>query len=111
MSFIVGTVLAIMLLDWPWRALVIGGLGAIEAFEILLFLKWRKVRARSGPEALIGQRGTAVTDCRPKGQVRVGGRLWTGHCDAGISAGDAVVVVDLDGIALRVDPVARSAPR
>jgi hypothetical protein len=45
MSFIIGVTLAILFLDWPWRALVIAGLAAIEALEILLWLKLRKQRS------------------------------------------------------------------
>ena len=60
-----------------------------------------------GREALIGRRGMAVTALTPDGEVEVEGARWraTSHREAGISQGDAVDVVGVDGWYLEVEPV------
>lgn len=60
-----------------------------------------------GREALIGRKGIAVSDLAPDGEVEVEGARWraTSHREAGIKAGDQVVVVGVDGWYLEVDPV------
>jgi membrane protein implicated in regulation of membrane protease activity len=70
--FVIGVALAFMFLDWPGRIVVIVVLGAVEILEIALWLRLRRVRAITGHEALVGAKGTAVTDCKPHGQVRLG---------------------------------------
>jgi membrane-bound serine protease (ClpP class) len=59
-----------------------------------------------GRESLIGERGTALVDFDPEGFVEVRGARWRGtaHREAGISAGDAVMVTGVDGLYLEVDP-------
>ncbi len=58
-----------------------------------------------GREALIGRKGIAVSDLAPDGEVEVEGARWraTSHREAGIKAGDPVVVVGVDGWYLEVD--------
>ena len=41
----------------------------------------------------------------PEGQVRVAGELWQARCEAGAGAGDEVVVREVDGLTLVVEPV------
>lgn len=59
-----------------------------------------------GRETLIGERGTALVDFDPEGLVEVRGARWRGtaHREAGISAGDQVMVTGVDGLFLEVDP-------
>ncbi|HYZ19458.1 MAG TPA: NfeD family protein [Gaiellaceae bacterium] len=63
------------------------------------FWVWISKRRRPaiGAEALPGATGVAVTDCRPRGQVRVAGELWRAVCAEGVSAGEDVVVEHVDG--------------
>ena len=58
-----------------------------------------------GREGLIGRTGTAVTDLTPAGEVEIDGATWraTSHREAGISAGDPVSVLAVDGWYLDVD--------
>lgn len=107
MALIIGTALAFAFLDWPWPLFVIVPLAAIEAFEIMVFLKWRKVGSITGAEAMVGASGEALTDCVPVGQVKVQGQIWKGRCRDGVSAGDAVTVVAIDGLTLEVVASAR----
>ena len=75
MSLIIGTTLAFMFLEWPWRGVVVLGLAFVEGVEIWLWLKLRKVPAAMGAEAMVGAHGRAVTDCNPEGQVRAGDHI------------------------------------
>jgi membrane-bound ClpP family serine protease len=104
MSFAIGTALAFIFLDPPWRWIVIAALAAIEAFEILLWLRLRRLRAMTGAEAMLGSTGRALTDCEPEGQVRVRGQIWKATCAEGARAGDDVIVTAVSGLRLEVRP-------
>jgi membrane protein implicated in regulation of membrane protease activity len=104
MSLVIGTILSFVFLDPPWEWLALIPLALWELFEIYIWMKWRKIRSITGPEAFIGSVGRAVTDCRPEGQVRVKGALWRAHCPQGVDAGDHIVVEARDGMMLTVRP-------
>ncbi len=59
-----------------------------------------------GRDHLIGEKGVAVVDFDPDGAVEVSGARWraTAHREAGIHAGDPVVVTGVDGLYLEVEP-------
>jgi membrane-bound serine protease (ClpP class) len=101
-SLIIGTTLAFLFLDSPWRWIVIAVLAAVEGFEILLWLRLRRVRSLTGPEGIVGSKGRALSDCDPEGQVRVRGQIWKATCPAGAAAGDDVVVEGSEGLRLKV---------
>jgi membrane protein implicated in regulation of membrane protease activity len=109
MALIVGALLAFFFLEPPWRYLVLIPLALWEIFEISLFLKWRRVRAKTGVEGLVGARGRAISECRPDGQVRVQGQIWGAHCQEGAKVGDDVVVESVDGLRLTVNRLDRSS--
>jgi membrane-bound serine protease (ClpP class) len=76
-------------------ALFFGGLAAIG------------LRARSAPtlldlKHLIGARGVARTDVNGEGAVYVGGELWSARADDKIVANTEIVVVERDGLRLKV---------
>lgn len=110
MLLIIGTTLAIVLLDWPWRAVVIGALAAVEVLEVLLWLKLRRLRALTGEESLAGARGRTLTDCGTIGQVRVRGVIWKARCAEPTEAGADVEVVGVDGLTLEVRALPAGAP-
>ncbi|MGA3059060.1 MAG: NfeD family protein [Candidatus Bathyarchaeia archaeon] len=67
-------------------------------------------RVKTGKEALIGARGIATSDLKPKGEVRVMGEFWEATAkDATITAGQAVEVVSMEGVYLVVKPVEQKA--
>jgi membrane-bound serine protease (ClpP class) len=67
-------------------------------------------RVKTGKEALIGARGIATSDLKPKGEVRVMGEFWEATAkDATIAAGQAVEVVSMEGVYLVVKPVEQKA--
>ena len=96
--------LAIFVLPSPWGivAVVCGGL--LDIGESLVLLRWsRRRRAATGAETLVGATAIVATPCRPLGQVRVAGELWTARSAAGADPGDEVIVRGVDGLTLFVD--------
>jgi membrane-bound serine protease (ClpP class) len=74
--------------------------------ESWLFVRWsQRRRPHVGVEALVGRRAIAASDCRPLGQVRIAGELWQAHCGTGAAAGSEVIVREVDGLTLVVEPV------
>ena len=104
MVLVVGLVLSLIFLDWPWPLVVALPLAAFDIFEIVVWLRWRKRRSITGAESLVGERGKVVTECRPDGQVRVKGQLWRARCSTGADVGERVEVTALDGMTLEVAP-------
>ncbi len=67
-------------------------------------------RVKTGKEALIGARGIATSDLKPKGEIRVMGEFWEATAkDTAINAGQAVEVVSMDGVYLVVKPAEQKA--
>jgi membrane protein implicated in regulation of membrane protease activity len=67
-------------------------------------------RVKTGKEALIGARGVATTDLKPKGEIRVMSEFWEATAeDTTIAAGQAVEVVGMDGMTLVVKPAEQKA--
>ena len=67
-------------------------------------------RVKTGKEALIGSKGIATTDLKPKGEIRVMGEFWEATAkDITISAGQAVEVVGMEGMFLVVKTVEQKA--
>ena len=67
----------------PFGDAAIIELGLLVVFGVLvgLYVRWviGPIRRRSkltGPEAMIGKTGVAITDLKPKGEVRVAGEIW-----------------------------------
>ncbi len=76
-----------------------------------LYFRWviGPIRRRSkltGPEALIGQIGVAVTDLKPSGEARVGGIIWRAESVSGdILKGESVRVTSMKGLVVVVEKV------
>lgn len=92
---------------------VLGVLGTVAAAGFFFLLAMPTV-ARSrfstqtiGRDHLVGSQGTAALDLDPDGVVEVAGARWraSAHREAGIRAGDPVVVTAVDGLYLEVDRV------
>jgi len=67
-------------------------------------------RVKTGKEALIGARGLATSDLKPKGEVRVMGEFWEATAkDTTITVGQAVEVVGMEGMFLVVKPAEQKA--
>lgn len=77
----------------------------ISACLFYVGLKAQYKRVKTGKEALIGAKGYATTDLKPKGEVRVLGEFWQAIAkDGPIANGSAVEVICLEGMFLVVKP-------
>ena len=73
-------------------------------------VKAQFTRVKTGKEALIGAIGTATTDLKPKGEVRVMGEFWEATAkDGEIINGQAIEVIGMDGMFLVVKPTEQKA--
>jgi membrane-bound serine protease (ClpP class) len=74
-----------------------------------LYMRWviGPIRRRSkltGAESLIGKTGIAITDLKPKGEVRVEGVIWRAESLSGeIAKGERVNIKSLKGLVVMVD--------
>jgi len=80
-------------------------LGLITAFLMSIALKARRNKVVTGAQGLVGEIGQAQTALSPQGKVFVHGELWDAVASASVSAGQTVVVRNVDGLQLQVDPV------
>ena len=82
----------------------------IVAFIFYVGVKAQFKRVKTGKEALIGAKGIATTDLKPKGEVRVLGEFWEATAkDGEIANGQAVEVVGMEGMFLVVKPAEQKA--
>jgi membrane-bound serine protease (ClpP class) len=80
-------------------------LGLITAFLMTIALKARRNKVVTGSQGMVGETGIAQTGLSPQGKVFVHGELWDAVSSADISVGQLVVVRQVDGLILRVDPI------
>jgi membrane-bound serine protease (ClpP class) len=85
-------------------------LGIITAFLMSIALRARRNKVVTGVQGLVGEIGTAQTPLAPQGKVFVHGELWDAIASANISSGQTVVVRQVDGLQLRVDPAPAPQP-
>ena len=105
MLLVVAILLAVFVLPSPWGLVAVAVGAALDIVETGLFLWWSKRRRVSvGTETLVGKRGTVVSDLWPEGQVKVGGELWRARCEGGCESGTDVVVREVHGLMLVVEP-------
>jgi membrane-bound serine protease (ClpP class) len=96
---------------WPWNLLVVLGGIILEVGEVIWGLRLaRRWRPKTGAEAMIGMRAEVVSALHPNGQVRLKGELWEATCDAGAEPGEKVVVRQMNGLTLVVEPVPAEGP-
>jgi membrane-bound serine protease (ClpP class) len=85
-------------------------LGVITAFLMSIAMRARRNKIVTGPQGLIGEVGVAQTELAPSGKVFVHGELWDALASIPIPAGERIVVLQVDGLTLRVDPAASARP-
>jgi len=86
-------------------------LGVITAFLMSIALRARRNKIVTGMQGLVGEIGLAQTPLSPQGKVFVHGELWDAIASANIPSGQTVVVRQVDGLQLRVDPAGRDLAR
>ncbi len=87
-------------------------LSIITVFLMSIALKARANKVVTGSQGLVGEVGVAQTPLSPEGKVFIHGELWDAVASTNIPAGQTVVVRQVDGLKIRVDPVssAQRAP-
>src|SRR5271166_1065646 len=81
-------------------------LGVITVFLMSIALKARANKVVTGVQGLIGEIGLTQSALSPSGKVFIHGEIWDAVASADIPSGEAVVVREVDGLRLRVDPQA-----
>jgi membrane protein implicated in regulation of membrane protease activity len=102
--FLIVAVVLLLVLPWPWS--LVGFVVSLVLFFGELLFWHRRVRGRRkevGAQTLIGKAAAVVSTCRPDGQVRLSGEIWTARCDGGADPGETVTVVGRDGLTLVVE--------
>jgi membrane-bound serine protease (ClpP class) len=79
-------------------------LGAITVFLMSIALKARANKVVTGSQGLVGEIGIAQTPLSPRGKVFVHGEIWDATSPVSVAAGQTVVIREVDGLQLRVDP-------
>lgn len=85
-------------------------LGIITAFLMSIAVRARRNKIVTGQQGLVGEIGIAQTPLSPSGKVFVHGELWDAVTSVEVRAGERVVVRQVDGLILRVDPVTVAKP-
>lgn len=89
-------------LSWSVILITVGMVTAFALFVVRKAVTAHRRRPSSGCEGLIGERGYADTDVMPEGKVFVHGEYWEAWSDESVAKGDKVVVVELDGMRVKV---------
>jgi membrane-bound serine protease (ClpP class) len=79
-------------------------LGIITVFLMSIALKARANKVVTGVQGLIGEIGLTQSALSPQGKVFVHGELWDAVSSANLPAGQPVVVRQVKGLQLSVDP-------
>ena len=97
--------LGFTLFEGAARWLVIAAGATIEIAEAFL-LMWlsRRRRPEIGMSTMVGRVAVVAVACRPEGQVRIDGELWSARCDAGCDPGERVRITGWEGLMLTVAP-------
>ncbi len=113
---------SIMLINSPFELMQISLTVIITAvaltvlfflFAIGMALKAQRRKPTTGKEALVGERGIALTKFKPAqngwatGQVRVHGEIWKAVSQDVINPNEEVVVRGIEGLTLKVEKVDR----
>jgi membrane-bound serine protease (ClpP class) len=85
-------------------------LGIITAFLMSIAVRARRNKVVTGEQGLIGEIGIAQSTLAPAGKVFVHGELWDAVSTVPVPAGERIVVRQVDGLTLRVEPVAAARP-
>lgn len=93
---------------YPTLTVVVGSGTAL----LYLVRQASKRRPEAETHPLIGAIGEAVIELSPRGSVQVGGELWTALVAGGgkIGSGDAVRVIDVDGVTATVEALEPEIP-
>jgi membrane-bound serine protease (ClpP class) len=86
------------------------GFGGITVFLVRLAMRARRLKARLGPDALVGQIASAMEALAPVGHVLVEGEIWKAVSSEPVASGTRLRVVGHEQYLLRVTPIGTSQP-
>jgi membrane-bound serine protease (ClpP class) len=104
----------LMLVKTPEPALrvSIGAIALVAAFSLaavgslmVLVLRTHRLQAAAGLEAMLHAEGEARSALAPRGKVFVQGELWNAVSERPVARGEAVEVIGMDNLTLRVQPL------
>lgn len=105
MALVAGFV-AFALLDPPLGAILLALGAVVEVGEAIFWHRYlRRFRARTGAEAMIGERAKVIEACEPSGRVMRLGEIWNAECAEGAAVGETVSILALEGLTLKVRPL------
>jgi membrane-bound serine protease (ClpP class) len=88
----------------PWVAVAASaGFGGITIFLVQLAVRARRRKTRTGADALLGCRATAMEVLTPEGHVLVEGEIWRAIANEPVEAGTELSVVSHDQYLLHVE--------
>jgi membrane-bound serine protease (ClpP class) len=90
---------------WTTAIAVALPFSAITIFLLTIAMRARRNKVVTGPEGMIGETGSAVTDLTPEGMVFVHGEYWDAVAVRPTAAGAAIRVTAIHQLRLRVEPV------
>ena len=79
--------------------------GIITAFLMTIAYRARRNKIVTGEQGLVGETGVAQTPLSPQGKVFVHGELWDAIASTTLPIGQLVVVRQVEGLTLQVDPL------
>jgi membrane-bound serine protease (ClpP class) len=94
-----------MRVHWLTALAVSIPLGLITAFLMSIALRARRNKITTGEQGLVGEVGIAQTPLLPGGKVFVHGETWDAISPVNVLAGERVVVRNVNGLTLQVDPL------
>jgi membrane-bound serine protease (ClpP class) len=78
---------------------------AITFFLVTLVVRARRNKVETGPEGMIGEVGSALTELNPEGKVFVHGEYWDATSVRPVPPGTRVRVTGIERLKLTVEPV------
>lgn len=103
MALLAGLVL-FAVLDPPLGVILLVLGAAVEVGEAVFWTRYlRRIRVRTGVEGMLGERAEVITECVPRGRVRLHGELWDAHCPGGADVGAEVRVTAVERLLLTVE--------
>jgi membrane-bound serine protease (ClpP class) len=79
--------------------------GLITVWLMIIAVKARRNKVVTGAQGLVGLTGVAQTVLSPQGKVFVHGELWDAVASSTLPVGQLVVVRQVEGLTVRVDPL------